>query len=156
MARRTADKKNATLNLTTHWQWAFVGVMVISYAVQVGSILRSFVQAGFIGFGTWLFQVTSWVYPVVLALVGLVFAWHRTKSWAYRIFWAVFLAVIASVITNAITMVVEQVRSANNWFYTGSSNNLWLAFGWEWSIMLVCLAAYIAFLYKIYRKGKRA
>lgn len=156
MVARVAKKTEAAVRLTSHWQWAFIVTVVAVYAVDAYVTLHALITASHISSSTWTNQMVVLGYPLVLAAVGLWFAWGRTVQWTHRVFWTVFVALLGNTTTNCVQLLLVQVRQANHWFYQGTSDSLWLAFGWEWSIMAVCFVGYGCLLYLIARSGKRA
>lgn len=142
--------------LSANWQHAFVWVMVLNYVVNVVTVIHLYTRPGtYISTGTWLFQVSGWAYPLLSACAGLLLSYQRYKNWLNRVFWAVLLAAISTTAMGIVMTVVEHIRQINSWFYTGNSTSYWLAFGWEWTVMLVTFGAYLLGLAYVMRKGKR-
>jgi len=149
MAKTTA-RPAAALSLSVKWQWAFIIIMIAGFLGEVASLLDTLN----VGTGTRTFEMSLLACPLLSALAGLLFAYSRHKLWLHRIFWAVFLATLSVTVLDLLTLAENRVRSINDWFYAGTSSSYWLAYGWEWTTMILCYAAYCGGLWLLSRKRR--
>ncbi len=149
---KAAKRPTAVLSLTANWQRAFIAATLIYFLSSVALILHTYTHYGRIGAGTWTYQIVTWAYPIASAVVGLLFAMRRNQRWLQRVFWALFLTTLSSMAVNIVLLAENQIRSANNWFYTGNSPSYWLAFGWDWLLMGICFVLYCTGLWWISRR----
>ena len=141
------NQTNASVvSITTPWQLVFVTALVLSQALWVAVYLWSFTRRGvYTSYGTWMFQASYWVYPLLYVVAGYVFAWRqRIRGLVPRLFWAVFLAAIGTAVYNGSTVLLRWLENHVG-RYDPSRSGLWAAFGWEWTGMgtmfvLFCLA----------------
>jgi len=145
-----------TVTITRPWQLTFIGGVVAAQALFVGTMLWSFTRHGtYISAGTWVWQVTTWVYPLLYVAAGYAFVMSRVRGLVPRLFWSVFLATIGYFVYAALGMPLNYIRS-NVFNYTYSNDpSLWSAFGWDWSVMAALFALFCLSLLVI-RLRKRA
>lgn len=153
MAR--SKQPNVALSLSRNWQLAFTGVLTASFLVEVGLLLHVYTSNGYIGRGTWTFQILTWGYPLLSAAAGFAYAWRRYRYWLHRAFWAVFLATLSTTVMNMALTVENQIRTSQRWYYTGNDPSYWLAFGWDWVTMGTCFVVYAGLLVFLVRRNRR-
>src|SRR5690348_2541816 len=98
---RLAKSDAHVLLLSANWQALFITATFLSWLSLVGVTLLSFVQSGYIGAGTWAFQITTWVLPVAFLVAGFILLGEYVQ-FGKRLFMACLSATIGLSIFYAI------------------------------------------------------
>ena len=152
MARTQASKE--VLSLSANWQAFFVAATTVGWLSQTLAVAIVLVS-DYTSAGTWAFQITSWLLPVVMFGVALMlFAYYG--SWLKRLFIASLASTIGMSLYTMFSIWEERLR--NTYFPAAASpgdTSWWSAFGNEWFVMLVSLLVYAAVLYAVTQKQRR-
>ena len=155
---RAKTGKPTLVTIPPRWQLVFItaaiGSQVVFVAMMLASILRfSHYQSS----GTWAFQITQWVYPLLYLAVGYIYARRRIKGMLPTLFWATFIATIGMTVWGVVQSVLSYVYSALNWWPVvgPDDKSWWSAFGTIWTQMLVAFGLYCLALGVIVWKDKR-
>lgn len=153
---KTTKQPSRDVVLTPRWQLLFVVVILGAFIAEIAQLLSLYLGHGqYIGAGTWAYTISGWVFPALLAALSFIYAIRRYQTRLQQLFIALFMTVIVMSVYSACSLLENRIRLSGHWFYTGTSDNLWLAFGWEWATMLVFLVAHGFFLAWLYRRSKR-
>lgn len=157
MAQR-AVKTPTNVTINRRWQLVFVvtaiGSQIVFVAVMLASIFRfTHYQSS----GTWAFQITQWVYPLLYLVAGYLFARRRIKGFLSVLFWATFVTTISLTVWGIIQSVLNYLYSVFNWWPVVSAHDKswWAAFGTTWLQMGVVFVLYCGVLGLITWRGKR-
>jgi hypothetical protein len=107
-------------------------------------------------FTIWLIQSSEFLYPLLLAAIGLVFTVRWVKGRVPQLFWAAFLAAMAIAIFTGLRMPLTIVLSAFHFFDSTSSQapSWWQMYGIEFIPMLVVAVVYLGTLVYLDRRRK--
>jgi hypothetical protein len=154
-----AAKKQPTLvTVNRNWQLAFIAAMVVTQLISTGTVLWMFTRHGnYIGSGTWAFQVSQWVYPLLFVAAAYPFVRKRIVGIVPKIFWMIFVATIGLVAWSAVMLLLNGMFALNNWWpqITSADKSWWSAFGITWTEMLVFWVLYCLGLWLIASEGER-
>lgn len=154
MAKRSAPSQ--VLAVSGHWQLAFVAATVLGWLFQAAATAFMFATNGFVGLGTWVFQITWWVLPFAYLFIALGLL-REYRLWLHRLF-------VASV---SATIGMTAYMIASTWFSdlrfrywppvapSPTDTSWWTAFGQDWLMMLGGLAVYTCLLCLVVRRMKR-
>lgn len=137
-------KDDRSITVSPFYQRLFTGAALWGWLAAQIILLRQFSQRGsYVNGGTWTFQITMWVFPVVFFALSLWFAVKRYAYWRQRFFFSMLLTVAGLSIYDGI-MSVEQYFYINyytrNYPITGQS--YWASFGNDWTMMLIGVALF--------------
>lgn len=143
MARVAVKKTPTVVTITAPWQVAFMVAVVLSQLAWMVVLLWSYTQHGaYVSFGTWLWQVSVWLYPLLYVGAGYWYVRRRVQGKMPRLFWAVFLATIAYGFYMAEGALSNWLRFNIIHFLPPHGNGVWAAFGWDWLQMGVLFALF--------------
>jgi hypothetical protein len=153
---RTAKSDTHILALSANWQALFITATILGWLSMVTSIFWVFIRSPYIGTGTWIFQITTWLHPVAFLIVAFMLLGHYQPV-VKRVFMACFATVIGMALYGAVSTWEEQVWSnyLSQHPVLASDTSLWSSFGNEWTMMLAGLAVYTGVLYLATRKSRR-
>lgn len=152
-------KKQPTLvTINRNWQLAFIVAIVVTQLISVGTILWMFTRhSAYISGGTWAFQISQWVYPLLFLAAAYFFVKKRIVGLVPQLFWMMFVTTIGYVAWSAVDVFLNSLFAINNWWpqVTRADSSWWSAFGITWSEMFVVWVLYCLGLWLITREGKR-
>jgi hypothetical protein len=153
---RTAKSDAHLLVLSANWQALFITAAVLGWLSMVAVTILSYATSRYFSTGTWVFQITLWVQPVVFFVAAFVLLAHYRQV-VQRIFMACLSATIGMALYDAASLWEE--RAWSNYLalhpISATDTSMWSAFGNEWTMMLVGLAVYVGGLYIVTRKSRR-
>lgn len=139
--------QSKAITITPSYQQAFVIGVLGGWALLTLLIAHQ-LASGYTSTGTWMFQVSTWLFPALIFAASLGFARTKYKLWLQRLFLGAILATIAM----SVYSVAQWLD--NYWYVTvysrshpiGPSASYWQTFGNPWILMLASLAVYIGVL----------
>ena len=154
MAKKSAVSQ--VLAVSGHWQLAFITATILGWLSQAAATAFMFATNGFVGLGTWVFQITWWALPFAYFLVafGLL---REYRLWVHRLFVASISATIGMTAYTIATTWFNDLRY-HYWPPAAPSPNdrsWWTAFGQDWLLMLGGLAVYTVLVGILVRRAKR-
>lgn len=145
-------KQSRTLELGPRFQKLFLVLLFLTYGSQIAIMLSTSLRF-FTNTGTWTWQASTWLLPIIEYLVAYWAVGSQQLRQLARLTLAGLWALLGSLLLAIATTWTEFVR-----FHfvtqTNNSTSLWAAFGFEWSVMGLSLLVYIAALVRIYRWKK--
>lgn len=145
--RASASPKNAAFLVSRNWQIAFIVITVISWFSWLVYLLIWSTKSYF-SVGTWTYQVSQTVLPILWFAVALWFSWNRYASRLHKIFSAAFISSVGFGVFSLLSTLENTLRYR---FYppvikNPSDNSLLTAFGHDWLIMGIGLGIFVALI----------
>ena len=143
-----SSSRSHVINLSANWQALFIVATVLGWLSLVVSMVYTFGTSGYISTGTWLFQITTWLLP----LVFFAAAYIQLGQYSARMH-RIFVACLASSIGMALYGVVAtwEYRLWSAYTFThpiaADDTSLWSAFGNEWLLMGASVVVFAVGLY---------
>ena len=155
MAKTNSSKVPMNVTVSRPWQIAFIVVLIAGQIVGAGSIWWSLVHIShYASLGTWVFQSSYWLYPILYLGAGYLFMKGRVQGTLPRLFWAVLLTTLGATVAQACSVIANYIRIASVQPY---GDGIWSTFGGYWIQMAVVFLAYVLVLAVIrQRSSKRA
>ena len=154
MAKATT-KTPTNVTIPQRWQLAFIAATAGAYLVTNLQIVWGMVRISrYVSSGTLAIQMSMWLYPLVYLLAAYLFVRPRIRGSVPRLFWAMLVAAIGTFVYDMVGAISQVVRQETR--YTIQGNSIWDAFGYDWTLMAVMLVLYVATLWAIGSRGKRA
>lgn len=154
MAKKSVPSK--VLLVSGHWQLAFIAATVLGWLTQAAATAFMFSTNGYVGLGTWVFQITWWVLPFAYLFIALGLL-REYRLWLHRL----FVASLAATIGMAAYMIATTWFNDLRYHYwppaapSPLDKSWWTAFGTDWMFMLAGLAVYTALLCIVVRRIRR-
>ncbi len=156
MVKTKTLKTPNVVTITAPWQLTFLAAMVLGQLSWVVLLLWTYVlHHGYMGVGTWTWQISYWVYPLFYVAASYAFICSRVRGALPRLFWAVFLATIGEAVYTFTSSIFNWLRFDVIRAAAPTGNGLWAAFGWDWVHMGVVFGLFCLTLYIVARR-KRA
>jgi hypothetical protein len=158
VATAKAKKLPTLVTINRSWQLAFITAIVAAQAVAIGTVLWMFTrQIHYVSSGTWAFQISQWVYPLLFLGASYAFVRKRVVGAVPRAFWAVFLTTIGMVAWYALEGLLNAMFNIFSWWpqITSADKSWWSAFGITWTEMIVLFSVYCLVLGLIARERSR-
>lgn len=158
MAVAKAKKQPDLVTIPRRWQVIFILAMVAAQLTSVGVFLWQFIRLShYISGGTWAFQVSQWIYPLLYVVASLAFVRRRVVGVVPRLFWMIFLSTIGIVVYEALQTLLNMMFNIFNWWpqVTSADKSWWSAFGITWVEMFVVFAVYCLVLWLAAQERKR-
>jgi hypothetical protein len=157
MATRSSKAKISPVFLVSrNWQLAFVAMTILSWIVGIATMFI-WASTGYTSVGTWTYQITQSVVPLLWFLGALWFVWSRYKARLHKVFAASFVTVVGYGI---FAMASSLENTLHYRFYPPvikniNDNSLLTAFGHDWLVMSIGLAIFVGLIIwkKYVRKG---
>ncbi len=148
---------NKTVGLSPKLQVYFLIAITIFWAAEVGAVATAYVGPNaYVNAGTWAYQISQWLLPVVYVVLAYGIMRKKYHGFLNRLFMAGFVSSIALMLFYAFFMIENTVRFHLKLFIPDYTNTgLWNAFGHDWVVMLLGLAAYVAVLARQEEKLKK-
>lgn len=147
--KRTAD---GSVSVSPFYQRLFVAALLWGWLAGQVMLLRLYLDS-YINHGTWTFQVTMWMYPVVFFALSLWAVAGRYAIWRARLFFAMLLTAAGLSVYNGL-MAVEQYFYNN---YTRShpimGGSYWSVYGNEWVAMILGIVLFAGALLYVRKRG---
>lgn len=142
-SRVTASNKNAAFLVSRNWQLAFIIITVTSWFSWLLYLLI-WATKSYFSVGTWTFQISQTVLPMLWFGIALWFSWNRYSSWLHKIFSAAFISSVGFGVFELLSTLENTLRYR---FYppvikNPSDSSLLTAFGHDWMIMGIGLALF--------------
>lgn len=153
---RTAKSDAHLLTLSANWQALFITGVLLAWLSTLTSTLLVLTR-GYVGGGTWVFQLTTWVHPIVFFVAAFVLLAHY-RPVMKRVFMACFATVTGMALYSAVAIWEQQAWYS---YYTvahpvaANDTSWWTAYGNDWTMMLASLVIFAGGLYLATRKSRR-
>jgi len=147
-------KQSNTIAITPSYQWVFVGGVLGGWALSA-MLLAHQMASNYTSAGSWLYMCTIWLFPIVIFLASLGFAYQKYALQLQRFFFSTMLTAVVMSIYGVIQWL------DNDWYTTvytrhhplAANASYWQSFGNTWVVMLLTLVAYVGCL--LWIRGKR-
>jgi hypothetical protein len=155
--RTTTHNKNVVFPVSRNLQLIFVITTVFGWFSWLVYLLI-WSTGQYYSAGTWVYQISQTVFPLVWFLVALWFYWGKYASRLHRLFAAALLTTIGYGLYGFVSSLEQTVRFR---FFAPviknpSDNSLLTAFGHDWLVMGIGLAVFVSIIAwkKHGRKGR--
>lgn len=145
--RIQASKKNAAFLVSRNWQIAFTVVTITSWFLWLIYLLiwstKSYFSAG-----TWVFQISQTVFPLLWFGIALWFSWSRYASRLHKVFSAAFITAVGYGLFQLLSTLENTLHYR---FYPPviadpSDHSLFTAFGHDWLVMAIGLVVFVGLI----------
>ena len=151
-----SSSRSHVINLSANWQALFITATVLGWLSMIVSTVFTFGTDGYINTGTWLFQITTWLLPLVFFAVAYV-QLGRYQAAMQRIFVACLASTIGMALYGVLATWEYKIWIAYTFTHPVSANDtsVWSAFGNDWLMMASGVVVFAAGLYVATRLSRR-
>jgi hypothetical protein len=130
------------------WQLTFIAAVVLWQVGTVATMLWAYFRIiHYMSFGTWMFQATQLVYPVLYAGVAYLFIRKKIQGRVPTLFWTLFVTSIGMLIAQVIASAINTgITIFNLWPTIGANASWWQQYGWSVLPLIIATALYIGTL----------
>lgn len=153
--KKPFQMKKTEINLPARLQQVFIAALGLSWLISLLTMVIMYTgNRGYLSSGTWTFQLSVWIYPVVYMVTAFFFIRKRYRTGLGRLFSAGIIGQSGLFLYQALYSVWTALSFHYQWFMNQTSNSVWAAFGREWVAMIVGFALFMGALGLVDRRWK--
>ncbi len=132
-------------------QLAFLFAIALYYLFNIGVVIQNYLSSStYVSTDTWTYyQLTVWLLPVLYLLLGLSFIWKQYHRLLERFFFGCLLGAVGFLTYSAVASVISVWITPSY-----ASQSIWVAFGFNWALMLGGLTIFTGVIAILSRKKR--
>lgn len=143
-SKQTKEKSSRGITITAGLQISFLASVALLWLASIAaSSLPALFYAGYVGLGTWLFQASMWLHPLLFFVIALFYSWKKFPQLLPKLFSAALVATVGVFFYGGVSSIINMFRYRYNILMPDSnSSGIINAFGYDWLIMLIGLVLF--------------